>query len=212
MTADELTELHPRLFHLTAPGNGERILRHGLHPACSLVGHLSMSEQQNLIRKRRHKAVPIVHPEIGRVVLNDNIPTSEVKLAKCLDDGLAPADWLEMLNGRVFFFTKLNNLEKLENARAVRGHARDRFVIDTRRLAAKYAELLEITPINTGNTLRKPARRGLETFAPLLKTSYAEWRRRRPKKSLDTISEVVVRGSIPDFSTYVIDFVAGGAH
>jgi hypothetical protein len=211
MTANELAELHPRLFHITAPGNGARIIKHGLYPTRSLIGHLPITEQRNMARGRRSAAVTIKHPEFGRVVLNDNISINEVKLSKCLDDGLAPPDWLELLNSRVFFFTKSINLEKLQNARAIRSQARDRFVVDTHRLATAYAKLIEIAPINTGNTYHAPARRGLGTFSPLLKTNYAEWRRRRPKKSVDTIAEVVIRGPVPDFEKFILEFIPGRA-
>jgi hypothetical protein len=210
MTADELADLHPHLFHITAPGNGERIKEHGLYPTRDLAAHLSTSMRDEFLRTRREDSVPIAHPEFGLVTINDNKPIVLSSLSDCLDDGLTAADWLEMLNSRVFFFTSKAKLGRLENARANREKPRDKFVVDTLKLASAYASLMEIVPFNSGNTQRKPARRGLSTFAPLESTNYALWQHTRPKKSPDKIAEVTVRGAIPDFSSYIIDYIPGG--
>jgi hypothetical protein len=64
---------------------------------------------------------------------------------------------------------------------------------------------MEIAPINTGQTLYVPVRRGSSTFAPLLDTDYDEWRRRRRLRAPDRIKEVTIRGPVPDAETHLLD-------
>jgi RNA:NAD 2'-phosphotransferase (TPT1/KptA family) len=51
---------------------------------------------------------------------------------------------------------------------------RDRLVLvlDTGCIASAYAEQIERSPINSGSSLRKPARRRHATFTPLLRHDY----------------------------------------
>ncbi|MBA3326165.1 MAG: hypothetical protein H0T41_13150, partial [Rhodobacteraceae bacterium] len=82
-------------------------------------------------------------------------------------------------------------------------HGQVTLVFDTLSLAREYADLIEIIPFNTGNTMRRPARRGAGAFAPLRSTEYQEWRLRRGK-TRDRIKEVVVRGSIPNAAQFLV--------
>ena len=110
-----------------------------------------------------------------------------------------------MLNSRVFFFPDLTPLERLLNAKLNKGVAKDVLVLDTRRLAQAYSAVMEIAPINTGNTAHVPARRGYSTFARLTDTNYTAWRWSRSNKSPDRIKEVAVRGSILDIADFVLE-------
>lgn len=205
MTPQELAALHPRLFHVTAPGAWASIARHGLLPAASLLEMLEVPAARHdaLTRRRRPSEVAIDHPRHGRVVLNDNLPLSEAALAACLDDGLRPADWLAMLNARVFFWADEAGLARLLAARMNRGRARLVLVVDTLGLAAQHAARMEVCPINSGSTIRRAARRGLATFTPLGAMGYAEWRRRRGRQ--DRVLEVTVVGGVPDIARHVIE-------
>ncbi|GJD94859.1 hypothetical protein OCOJLMKI_2066 [Methylobacterium iners] len=126
---------------------------------------------------------------------------TEPALAKCLDDGLSPADWLALLNQRIFFWCDAEGLARLLGARANRSRAVDVLVADTLGLARAYAHRIELSPINTGATLRKPARRGPSTFTPLLELSFEDWSRKRGRR--DRILEVTVIGGVPDIARYV---------
>ncbi len=74
--------------------------------------------------------------------------------------------------------------------------------IDTLPLARDYADAIELSPINSGATIRKPARRGLATFTPLRAMPYVAWSAKRGRR--DRILEVTVVGGIPDIAKYVI--------
>ncbi len=205
MTPEELAGRHPRLFHVTSPGAWESIVRHGLLPACDLVDLFAPDRGQpdDLLATRRPAEVVLDHPLHGQAILNDNLPLSERALAACLDDGLRARDWLRLLNQRVFFWSDESGLQRLLGARMNRGRPREVLVFDTLALVAAHADRVEISPINSGATIRRPARRGLATFTPLGAMTYAAWRRRRGR--LDRVVEVVVRGGVPDIQRYLLD-------
>ncbi|MFZ5782440.1 MAG: DUF7002 family protein [Pseudomonadota bacterium] len=205
MTPEDLAGRHPRLFHVTSPGAWESIERHGLLPACDLVDLFAPDRgpRDDLLATRRPVEVVLDHPLHGQAILNDNLPLSERALAACLDDGLHARDWLRLLNQRVFFWSDEGGLQRLLGARLNRGRPREVLVFHTLALVAAHTDRVEISPINSGATIRRPARRGLATFTPLGAMTYEAWRRRRGR--LDRIVEVVVRGGVPDIQRYLLD-------
>jgi hypothetical protein len=205
MTPQELAQLHPCLYHVAAEGALGSIWKMGLLPTAELLQKFDVGHQQfqTLTQSRRANAVKITHAKFGDVEINDNVPLTESALSKCLDDNLAPADWLQMLNKRVFFFPEEDSARSLSRARLNLHRKKTVVVVDTLRLAESYAENMEICPINSGSTIRKPARRGLATFSPLLKYSYSEWRGLRGQR--DQIKEVIVTCGIPDVKNFAID-------
>lgn len=205
MTPEELAARHPRLYHLTLPGNLPGIERHGLLSTSLLLdAHEIEGDYRVAIERRcRPSAVQLDHPVYGATMINDQSPMSETALAKCLDGGLTPAEWLVLLNGRVFLWASERDLRDLLEARANRNRPVTVLILDTLRLARDYASLIEFSPINSGNTRRKPARRGLKTFSPLERYGYAEWTGLRGKR--DRIREVTVLGGVPDISNYLVE-------
>ena len=168
------------------------------------------------VRTRRSQSKVLQHESLGQAVITDNIPLLEAPLARCLDDGLTPADWCGKLNERVFFFVREADLDGLLNADAARKRDRLVLVLNTLSVATAYADQMELSPINSGNTRRAAARRGHATFTPLLLHSYEEWRRLRmergEKSRLDSIKEVTVVGGVHDVESYLERHyvVAGG--
>ncbi|MEM6683550.1 MAG: hypothetical protein AAF607_15055 [Pseudomonadota bacterium] len=205
MTPEELSDLHPRLYHVTAPDAWPMIKQHGLLSTATVLDLLEVDEplRSQIAQRCRPEPVPLPHPNHGQIVINDNKPMSEKALAKCLDDGLTPQEWLTILNNRVFFWSTQAGLNRLLGARMNQGRKRLVLTLDTLKLARAYADRIEICPINSGSTIRKPARRGLRTFAPLLAQPYREWQKQRGQR--DKILEVTVLGQIPDVDAYIID-------
>ena len=199
MTPEELAARHPRLFHLTLPSNLPGIERHGLLTASALMA----LHGTDLARTRRPTAVLLRSAEHGDATLNDQSPMSERALAGCLDDGLTPGDWLALLNGRVFFWADRAGLERLRGARANRDRDVAVLEVNTLALAGAYAHRIELSAINSGSTIRRPARRGLETFTPMLAGSYGEWSRLRGGR--DRVLEVTVVGGLPNVSRFLYD-------
>ncbi len=205
MSPEELAERHPRLFHVTEPGAWPSIARFGLLSTRRLLDLFVVGAEwrAHLVTRRRPEAVALEHPQYGQVVLNDQRPLSESALRRCLDDGLEPADWIGMLNDRVFFWADEAGLDRLLTARMNRERPRAILVVDTLSLARAHLGRVEISPINSGATLRRPARRGLGTFTPLGAMSFDTWRRKRGQR--DAILEVVIRDAVPDIEQHVKD-------
>ncbi len=199
MTPEDLAARHPRLYHLTLPSNLPGIGRHGVLPTSTLLQ--LHGGPPGLEYTRRPAAVPLPHPVHGTATLNDQSPMTEATLARCLDNGLMPGDWLAMLNRRVFFWADVTGLNRLLHARANRGRAVTVLEVNTLALALTYAEQIELSAINSGATIRRPARRGLATFTPMLRHSYADWRRLRGR--LDKVLEVTVVGGVPDVARFI---------
>ncbi len=206
MTAEELAALHPRLFHLCERAAVDGILRNGLWSTVRLLAgsDLSEAERSNILLRRRPAPVPLLHRAFGSVTINDNLPLSEIKLAACLDDGLTPADWLGLLNRKVFFWAREEDAESLLGAAGNAGRVKVLLVFDTRSLLEAHCAS---TAINTGQTrfpLKMAARRGLSTFAPLVGLDYARWRKDTRSGAPRRIKEVVVEAGVPDAEHHVL--------
>lgn len=212
MTPEELAERHPRLYHVTEPGAWVTIQKYGLLSTSKLLDlfEIPAPQRQQIETQRRSCAVPISHPQWGNIMINDNVPLSEKALKRCLNDDLSPADWLKILNSRVFFWPSAQNLYRLLHARLNRTRSRQVLVINTFSLAQKHAERMELSPINSGTTFRKAARRGKSTFSPLLSYSYHEWSRLRGMR--DTIQEVTIMEGVLDIAAHVTDVIEKPPH
>jgi hypothetical protein len=207
VSPEELARRHPLLYHVTAPVAWTGISRHGLLSAEALITLFQIDDvrKAQLTTRRRPTEVKIAHAALGTATLNDNAPLSDKALHACLDDGLTPEQWLRALNQRVFFWADASGVSRLLGARMNRGRPRAVLAFDTLRLAHAHAQRMEICPINSGATIRRPARRGLATFAPLLDTDYPRWQRQRGTR--DRIVEIVVRDRVPDIARFLVNQV-----
>ncbi|MBA3449995.1 MAG: hypothetical protein H0T18_02145 [Chloroflexia bacterium] len=211
MSPEDLAAKHPYLYHVTDSRNLPGIKRYGLLPTSSLLSKYEVpcADRAEIERRRRPDSVTLTQPDYGTAIITDNAPLSETKLMNCLDDGLSPGDWLALLNQRFFFWPDEKSREGFLNARI--NWERDRLVLvlDTLSVARRHGEQMELSAINSGSTLRRPARRGLCTFTPLLRHDYATWRRLRGK--LDHIREVAVVGGVDRVDDHLIEhYVAPG--
>lgn len=205
MTPEELAVRHPRLYHVTTPGAWESIREKGLLSTTHILNLFEIEglQRRSLEAMRRSSEVPLKHPHYGHLILNDNVPLSDQALRGCLDDQLTPSDWLRLLNARVFFWPSEESLNRLLSARLNRQRQREVIVVDTLSLARKHAQHIELCPINSGATLRKAARRGLNTFTPMLKHSFKEWSKLRGRR--DEIREVTVHSHVIDIADHMVE-------
>lgn len=204
MTPDDLAALHPYLFHVTSPASWPQIQRHGLLSAQAAVDLFDPPSEIRaaVLTAQRPHAIPLKAPSLGAMEVNDQLPLSEKALERCLDDGLTATDWLTILNARVFFWPSEAALDRLLSAKINRTRPRDILVFDTLSVATEHLAQIELSPINSGATIRKPARRGHSSFTPLAKLSYRDWRRQRG--GLEKIAEVSIRGSMPGPQAHLI--------
>ena len=202
MTVEKLAKRYPRLYHVTTPGAWLNIKKHGLWSTSYILEQFGIKGiQRTLIEtKRRTSEIALEHPSYGYIIINDNIPLNEQILKNCLNDGLVPEDWLRMVNSRVFFWPNKEKLNRLLAARGNKNRLREVIVVDTLSLIKKHAERIELSPINSGSTIRRAARRGLNTFTPLIQN---DWRKFFGRHS--QICEIVVRDYIQDISEHTIE-------
>ncbi len=213
MTPQELAKKHPKLYHITSAGAANSILANGLLTTRDILERWEVDTERrsHLLRCKRKADVTLHHPTHGPIVISNNDPLNETKLQSVLDDGLTIGDWLEMLNSRVFFFVNEKPLSSLANSRSNRALSKDVLVLDTKQLADAHFNTIEISPINSGNTNRDAARRGLRTFTKLRGVSFELWRYSRGNKSADTIKEVCIPNSVTEVANFVVEVREPGA-
>ena len=206
MTAAELAARHPRLYHLTCRRNVDGIRARGLLSASDLLARfcLSADERRRIGAQRRDAALLLEDGAGNRATISDNAPLSVSALAKCLDPGLTPQDWLGELNRRIFFWVDERRLGKLIGARNNRGRDKTVLVLDTLSVAQTYGDAMELCAINSGATVRRAVRRGGATFTPLGRHGYEAWRGLRGGR--DSICEVTVSDAMPDAFRHVVEW------
>jgi hypothetical protein len=205
MTPEDLAARHPSLFHLTCLSAVPSILKHGLLPTTELLTlfDASAAQRMEIEGQPRPTRVELRHPVHGRALITDNSPLRMAALAACLDDGLSPLEWLHMLNRRVFFWVAASGLQSLAGARLNRDVDMAILVLDTLSAARAHYSNMELCPINSGATIRRPARRGLATYAPLARYDYATWRGLRGGR--DSVKEVTVVGGLTDLAVHITE-------
>lgn len=192
MTASELADRHPVLFHMAEAGAWAQIAAHGLLPATGLLELFEVggARRQALEREPRRESVVLEHPLHGRATLRDQLPLCGSAFRRSLTD-VTPREWLRLLNGHVFFWPDEARLARLLAARLFRDRAHDVIVVDTGALLERHLDRVRVSRINSGYAGRKPARRGRATFEVLSETVAPA---RRP------VAEVVVDGGVPDIA------------
>jgi len=193
------------VYHLAEESNWPSIQRDGLLSASKLLDAAGLACAD---RTRLERAQRLAHTELPTgVQIRDQRPMPPAALEACLV-GLTPAEWYALINSRVFFWFDPNRLNR--HRAACKPRPQVVLAVDTAKLVDTYREEVAVTPINTGNARRKPARRGTATFV-----AYAAWvesgwesealalgvpMRKRSRQPV----EVTVAGSVPDVLRFVV--------
>ena len=184
---------------MTEPASWPAIAKRGLMSTAALVDEFRVPLDQRLalLSARRPKSVVLTHPCTGETAtVRDNGPLREDILARVLTD-MAPRDWYEELNRRVFFWVSEEKLNNLLVARRYRTRAHEVICVDTRELVARHGPRVNLSPINTGAAFAPSAApRGSGTFQSIEDYPLDEMVRRRGKKN--AIVELTVTWSVPD--------------
>ncbi len=189
------------IYHLADERNWESIQSYGLLSTEQLLNQANLNEWLH-----RHRQDEIQLP--NGIVIRDQRPMPPVLLARCLSTGLIPADWYALLNSQVFFWV---DLERLERQRKACTTSQYMITIDAVSLLRHYASQASVTPFNTGNARRVPARRGLESFVPYNTWINSGWvtealaLRTKPRPLKHKPVELTISDSIPDIFNFVID-------
>ena len=210
MTDEELARLvndNPVLFHMAERGSWDSIQEHGLLSTSALLDLFGVSgSDRRLIEScRRPESVTIKREGLGSAVIRDQKPMDDRGLDRCLQDGLTPQDWYEILNARVFFWLTRSRLVRLLTARAYVEAEHDVLEIDTAPLVAAYKQKITLAPINTGATKPMPAPRGRSTIVSIADFNYAA---RLTTHRKEPVVELAVTSGVPDVREFVRRVVA----
>lgn len=186
-------------------GTWPSIVKHGLLSTSALVTLFEVPEPRRtqILSTHRPAGIEISHPRIGRAVVRDQIPMSDAGLRRCLEDGLTPKDWYEILNARVFFWATEERLERLLGAGAYRGRLHTVITLDTRSLLVDYLERIVLSPINSGCTRPFPHPRGRSTFLRLGEYPFQYWRKKRGPT--EAVVELAVEDAVEEVTHYAVE-------
>lgn len=196
MDTDAFVAKFPRLHHLAHADAWPSLREHGLLSVAALLERsaLGTEEQQHLLTRRRDRSRRLPVPGFASVVVRDQGPLSEAKLAACLTDGTTPAQWITLLNSMVFLFPRQDGLVTL-----MKKYGHEPVVVlelDTASVVSAHGDRIRLAPINTGATVYVPARRGPDTFR-----SIEDHDRARPVK------EVALLDGLPDLERHLVSAV-----
>lgn len=167
------------------------------------IAGVAGDERRQLEREQRlcHTTLP------NGIQIRDQKPMPATALRTCLV-GLTPAEWFALINARVFFWfdpARLNRQRAACNQRS-----QIVLTIDAFTLVKEYREIVSVTPFNTGNARRRPAKRGTTTFVPYNSWLESAWASEalglgtRERGHSQEPVELTIAGTVPDVAKYVI--------
>ena len=179
MDVTELAEHFPNLWHVTFAGGWEGIQRQGLLRAVDVAPETAEEFRAEVRRVDGSDGLT--------VTLRDQV-SSRADPSPCLD-GITPAQWWSLINGRVYFFRRKDDATKLLDVYLGQGHAQEVVRVRTKAALEAVAGGVEVTTVNAGTFPRtKGPSRGPATFVPL-----ADY----PVATVAKIQEVTVTVSVP---------------
>ena len=205
MTRDDFIRLvGPSLFHVTLESNLAGITARGLLRPAEGARQAGFAPEDVALRQETETIVA----HAGPMTLNHQRPllAGEAQAKDFLSSG-SLKDWAMQLDERVFFWPRAMRKAYMDSL----GDRMPLVVleIDAGGLFDIYADDLDLSPINSGAALRKPAKRGPWIYVPATAT-VDKFRTNRIKrdlvKSRDTVAEVSLRCDIsgPQLSVLLI--------
>lgn len=185
-------------------GSWESIRELGLLTTAQIVDACGAAPavREAVLDRRRATAHVLDHPVHGRMVVRDQRPLVERRLAELLVEDMTVPGWLHELNSRVFFWVDEDRLVGLLNSYGDRRH--DVLVLDTGALLAAHAGRVRLTTMNTGAVTRFPScpRRGRDTFMTV--ADFPSGERRTTDSRRTRVVELAVDGGVPDVADLVL--------
>ncbi|HJU05609.1 MAG TPA: hypothetical protein VJ692_10700 [Nitrospiraceae bacterium] len=198
-------KLPTRIYHLAEAANWPSIRRIGLLSTKALLDLAGVrgNERERIERVQRLERMRLPNG----VFVRDQKPMPANALQTCLV-GMAPSEWYALINSKVFFWLDAERLNR--QRRACGPWPQVVLEVDTNRLLSRHAGRIALSPINTGNARRRPAKRGRCTFVPYSTWTKSGWsieteqldaplRRRRHQPIELTVAEAV-----PDIMSVVV--------
>lgn len=196
---------HSRIYHMTHASNWTSIQQYGLLSTSSLLSLAGLDGDERYYLERRQRLRALRLP--NGALIRDQLPVSPDALERCLANGLVPEDWYAELNRRVFFWLDPQRLNR--QRRACGSSPQIVLTVNAHHFLSRYSAQSALTPFNTGNARRSPARRGRESFVPFDKwrESGWAWEAAALKTPLRSSRHLPVELAIADAVEDVLDFV-----
>ncbi|MER5806285.1 DUF7002 family protein [Streptomyces mirabilis] len=200
MDPERLVREHPRLFHMAHDGSWPSIREHGLLSTRALVDlYAPPSELRSAVLDGvRRTSVVLERHGLDRVVLRDQGPLKF--LDACLAPGTTAQEFLDLLNGRVFFWLSRSRLQRLLGAARYRSQAQTVLQFDTAEVLARYGKQVQLAPFNTGSMHVPPPHspvRGRDAFRDVEDYPFDHWRAKRGNSG-DAVVELTIPTAVPD--------------
>mgnify|MGYP001627393144 CR=1 FL=1 len=189
---------------MATEGSWPSIQARGLLSTSSLLDVYGVDSptRARILGAHRPQSVTIKAEGLPPATIRDQKPMSDGALQKCLDDGLSPREWYEILNSKAFFWLSRARLNRLLGARAYRKSPQVVLTLDTASIVASHEKMISLSPINSGATIFNAQPRGLATFKPIAKYPFDDWKAKRGVR--DAVVELVVEGGVPDITKHVL--------
>ena len=197
MRRDEFVKMvGDQLIHVTLAGNLAGIRALGLLRPVTLAARGRIAPGALILRNEALTFEVEGHP----VTLNHQKPLRAGRNHDFID-GQRIADWSDQLDRRIFFWPGRRWSRDFARSLDDRG-ATQILRLDAGGLFDRLGELIDLSPINSGNATRRPARRGDWLYVPATAPANAlrdNRKRRGLTGSTDQLVEVSLRGDLePD--------------
>jgi hypothetical protein len=198
-------KLPPHIYHLAEAANWPSIRRGGLLSTNALLDLAGVRGDERdgieCCQRPEHMELP------NGVQVRDQKPMAANALKEYLV-GMKPSEWYALINSKVFFWLDVDRLNRQRGACEPRPQVV--LEVDTERLLARHADRIALSPINTGNARRRPAKRGRCTFVPywvwveLGWLSETEGLGTRSRERSHQPVELTVADGVPDITSFVV--------
>lgn len=195
MRQEEFLQRSPHLWHVAPAGAWEAISKLGIRTAESLIRDSDLSEEEKrvLLTSPRRTAVTLTVSG-NRVTIRDQGRLFQRRdLRTILADGMTEADWVGLLNQRVYLFADRTKRDQLLGKYLELDGAQEVLSFSPLRLFKAASAQLELAAQNTGSIARRSGpQKDWETFVPISRFPAD----RKP-------AEVTVKGGLSDLGPVV---------
>ena len=126
-----------------------------------LLARHGLPDQEKIALLRGHRST---HLRLQGILIRDQVPMPPAALAPALDDGMEPSDWYALVNEHVFLWPDRERMYR--HLKACGSRLQSLMTFDAAKLFRDFGDQAFVSPINSGNARRRPARRGRDTFIP----------------------------------------------
>lgn len=209
MNRDDFIFEYPRLFHMAAHGSWPSIQSRGLLSTRTLVDLYNPPQEirADILEKVRKHSYVLSSAGLPDATVRDQLPLKF--LSERLLSGVSEQDFLDELNGRVFFHVSEDRLHTLLGARAYRKHTHDVLTLDTQTFLDAHPAV-DLAPYNTGSVhLPTMPERSPSMFVPLEAYPWKHWRQKRGTKNA-VVELTVARSAHVDPAVIRVERWQGG--